>query len=145
MNSLGDGPYTVRSVLGWSICGPLRGGSVDDGQRPSASSCCVPVGLDGKSLLQCKRWKTGPSFLWGPDSEWPLQPNSHQVNDKDPVLKKVVCSSTRKEGNEILNRILSHFPNWFRLQRFVAWMRWTIKGLQRFFSKMVGSDPRTTY
>ena len=109
-----------------------------------ASSSCVSVGLDGKSLLQCKRWKTGPSFLWGPDSEWLLQTNSHQDNDNDPVLKKVVCSSTRKEENEVLNRILSHFPNWFRLQRFVAWMRWTVKGLQRSLSKMVGSDSRTT-
>ena len=101
-------------------------------------------GLDGKALLQCQRWKSGPSFLRGPDSEWPLQPNSHQGNDKDPVLKKVVCSSTRKAGNEILNRILSHFPNWLRLQRFVAWMRWTVKSLQRSLSKMVGSDSQTT-
>ena len=43
-------------------------------------------GLDGKALLQCQRWKSGPGFLWGPDSEWPLQPNSHQVDDKDPEL-----------------------------------------------------------
>ena len=40
-------------------------------------------GLDRKAPLQCQRWKSGPGFLWDPDSEWQLQPNSHQVNDKD--------------------------------------------------------------
>ena len=99
-------------------------------------------GLDGKALLQCQRWKSGPGFLWGPDSEWPLQPNSYQVDDKDPELKKVVCSSARKEGNEILHRILAHFSDWFRLRRFVALMRRAVKGLQHSLSKKVGSDPR---
>ena len=100
-------------------------------------------GLDGKALLQCQRWKSGPGFLWGPDSEWPLQPNSHQVDDKDPELKKIVCSSARKEGNEILHRILAHFSDWFRLRRFVALMCRAVKGLQHSLSKKVGSDPRT--
>ena len=82
-------------------------------------------------------------FSLGPDSEWTLQPNSHQVDDKDPELKKVVCSSARKERNEILHRILAHFSDWFWLQRFVALVSRAVKGLQHSLSKKVGSDPRT--
>ena len=43
VNSLGDGPYAVRSLLGWSINGPLRCVSVEDSQCPSVSSCRVQV------------------------------------------------------------------------------------------------------
>ena len=124
-----------------------RGQSVALRAITTLSSWWRSRGLDGKALLQCQRWKSGSSFLWGPESEWPLQPNSHQVYYKDPELKKVVCLSARKEGNEILNRILSHFPNWFRLQRFVAWIHWTVKGLQRSLNKKVGrsSDNLLSY
>ena len=68
-------------------------------------------GLDGKALLECQRWMSGPIFLVGPDSEWPLQPNSHQFDGNDPELIKAVCSSVRREGNEILHRTLALFSD----------------------------------
>ena len=41
VNSLGDGPYEVRSLLGWSVNGSLRCVSVEDGQCPLVSSWWV--------------------------------------------------------------------------------------------------------
>ena len=41
VNSLGDGPYEVRFLLGWSVNGSLRYVSVEDGQCPLVSSWWV--------------------------------------------------------------------------------------------------------
>ena len=200
VKSLGDGPYAVRSLLGWSIYGPLRGISFDDGQRPSVSSCCVSVvsNVDIKlsrvfnldfsedhvfedeeclSVEDCQflRMTEEGTVIGNRQHEVNLPlltvsvPNSHALAVQQPksmrkrfsydpsfkmknvsfnddlIVKAKKTRFTTFVTNQVaVNRILSHFQDWFSLQSFVAWMLWTVKGLQRSLSKMVGSDPQTT-
>ena len=103
-------------------------------------------GLDGEALLQCRRWKNGPKFLWECEEEWPVQPNSHTVDDKDPEVKQVktACISRKDKTNHILVRILAYFSDWFRLKRFVALLRRAVLGWKHVSSGDIGPDPRTT-
>ena len=52
VNSVGEGPYTVRSRLGWSVNGPLRAGSFVDGENSSVISCRLQVNSSLDSQLQ---------------------------------------------------------------------------------------------
>ena len=52
VNSVGEGPYAVRSCLGWSVNGPLRAGSLVDGENSSVISCRLQVNLSLDSQLQ---------------------------------------------------------------------------------------------
>ena len=52
VNSVGEGPYAVRSCLGWSVNGPLRAGSLVDGENSSVISCRLQVNSSLDSQLQ---------------------------------------------------------------------------------------------
>ena len=52
VNSVGEGPYAVRSRLGWSVNGPLRAGSFVDGENSSVISCQLQVNSSLDSQLQ---------------------------------------------------------------------------------------------
>ena len=52
VNSVGEGPYAVRSRLGWSVNGPLRAGSFVDGENSSVISCRLQVNSSLDSQLQ---------------------------------------------------------------------------------------------
>ena len=52
VNSVGEGPYAVRSCLGWSVNGPLRAGSFVDGKNSSVISCRLQVKSSLDSQLQ---------------------------------------------------------------------------------------------
>lgn len=55
VNSQGDGPYAVRTLLGWVIYGPLRGDNIrDENGRPAAAvnqmSDCKPGRTTGQTV-----------------------------------------------------------------------------------------------
>ena len=46
-------------------------------------------GLTAESLIDGKRWVTGPAFLWQEEDHWPKQPNViEKVEENDPEIKK---------------------------------------------------------
>lgn len=78
----------------------------------------------------------GPDFLWKEESSWPEQQNvARDVPEDDPDVKreaKTAVVTTQPDGeNNVLGRIISYFPSWFRLKKFIAWiLRYRLKLLQ---------------
>ena len=102
-------------------------------------------GLEGEALVACDRWKHGPRFLWESEGHWPSQPKVSTVDGEDPEVKKVQVASVslRKTSTSVLQRVLSHFSDWYRLRRFVALLRRALLGLKHSASHQVGPDPRS--
>ena len=149
VNSLGDGPYAVRSLLGWSINGPLRCVSVEDSQCPSVSSCRVQVVCNLDDQLN--------RFFNLDFSENHVFAEGKGLSVEDRQFLRMTEEGTVfRDGHYEVNLPLQNptvfVPNNRALavqrlksikKRFVALMCRAVKGLQHSLSKKVGSDPRT--
>lgn len=48
-------------------------------------------GMDGRSILEQRKWIQGPDFLWQEEKDWPPQPIvSREAVTDDPEVKKLV-------------------------------------------------------
>ena len=82
-------------------------------------------GMDGRSVLQQRKWMQGPDFLWQNEHEWPQQPITlSEVANDDPEVKKAVNISAVSvdDSMESINKFFEFYSDWHRLKRAVAVM-----------------------
>ena len=81
-------------------------------------------GLTAESLIDGKRWVTGPAFLWQEEDHWPKQPNViEKVEENDPEIKKETkVFSLATTETAPLDRIIQSRSSWYRLKKLVAWI-----------------------
>lgn len=83
-------------------------------------------GLSAEGIINDTKWTLGPDFLKKSEEEWPENPidsSSDQLDDDPEVRKDVTsCTSQVKEDNPT-ERLLSHYSNWYRVRKAVAWYR----------------------
>ena len=84
----------------------------------------VSRGLSANEMLNCKRWKNGPQFLWKPEDCWPTQPSTTlSIGDDDPEVKSnVQAFSVNCQSESTMDEIIKRFSLWQRLKRFIVWM-----------------------
>ncbi len=79
-------------------------------------------GLSVEAFLKANSWLTGPSFLTKPESEWPTIP-SHtlKISDNDLEIKEVSVNAVCADNYDHTSQIFSHYSDWYRLRRAIAW------------------------
>ena len=96
-------------------------------------------GLSAEALVNNKRWREGPDFLWKTEDHWPRLPvPSITVDDDDLELKKEAKTFTTHSSNTAdtpLDRMIERFSSWFKLKKQVAWTL-------RYRSKLVCASRR---
>jgi hypothetical protein len=142
-----EGPYAVRSVLGWTLNGPISEGS------PTKLSCnfvqskpSLEVKLEAQwrhlntklnpaddcsrrlnvEELLSRRWKDGPEFLWEKETLCPEEkklPVSFSLNDRDVEEQSVAktCDIV-KDPEEPVDKFLKKYSSWHKLKKAVAWL-----------------------
>ena len=83
-------------------------------------------GLSVDKFLDCSLWKLGPEFLWGPENQWPRQPDFlSEVTENDPEVKLnkgcFVTKTTLPEGLAFMENTISRHSDWFKLKKTIAW------------------------
>ncbi|XP_030836004.1 uncharacterized protein LOC115921870 [Strongylocentrotus purpuratus] len=119
-----------------------------------ADVCSRGVKVD--QFLAMRFWKEGPEFLQASEDQWPKQPRnaSHDVNNDPEVKKKKMyvtevsevtaseskCMATavsKEEEDDVLERLINHYSDWYHLRKGVAWLL-KLKGLLK--EKMKGQQ-----
>ena len=83
-------------------------------------------GLDAEEMVNSKRWKQGPDFLWQSESTWPNLPsiNSELLDGDKEVKQKVkVFTTTVDEDADWFEKFVERYSCWYRLRKAVAWLR----------------------
>lgn len=81
-------------------------------------------GLSAKKCIECKQWIQGPMFLMNSENDWPAHDIDLRFNQADDQeVKRTVVSYTTNVRNKQspTNQLLSHFSDWLRLKKAVAW------------------------
>ena len=82
--------------------------------------------MGAEKLKTNTRWLTGPEFICLDERCWPQDPTlSYPIKDDDPEVKAVrgtQAFAIDTEQHNAVDKLLSHFSSWFRLQRAVAWI-----------------------
>jgi hypothetical protein len=84
-------------------------------------------GLSTQQMIDRKRWRYGPDFLWKDEEEWPAPPevDSDDLKGESEVKQTlVICSASAKETCEEdpIGRLIRRYSCWFRLRKAVAWL-----------------------
>ena len=81
-------------------------------------------GMNVPDFLTCEQWKSGPEFLWLPESSWPQQPFLGNQHNEDLEFKKatISCSTAVTQQPSLLQDLISRFSCWTKLVRVVAWI-----------------------
>ncbi|XP_041455129.1 uncharacterized protein LOC121407938 [Lytechinus variegatus] len=96
-------------------------------------------GMPASQLKESSRWLNGPEFLQLPQEFWPTFPNEKQgIDDDDPEVKRTkgmhnFASSCDHE--DCIDKLITHFSDWTRLRRAIAWWLRLKKVLQEKVKK----------
>ena len=116
INSSGNGPYAIKTVLGWVVNGPLNGNSgaseeelplammnristIRETSKPSqwrhVGSKDNPAddasrGMKVSDFLNNRRWLGGPTLLWKREQDWPRTVLDVSVDSDDQEVRKEV-------------------------------------------------------
>ncbi|KAK0144647.1 hypothetical protein N1851_016989 [Merluccius polli] len=142
INSRGNGPYAIKTVLGWVVNGPLNGNcgaseeelplamvnrisTIRETSKPSqwrhVGSKDNPAddasrGMKVSDFLNNHRWLGGPTFLWKREEDWPRTVLDVSVDSDDQEVKKEVTVNTISVCD------VAYFSDWRRLKTAVAWI-----------------------
>ena len=100
----------------------------------------ISRGMPAKELKENLRWLKGPEFLQQPEESWPTSPTEKQeISDDDLEVKSVKgiqTFATSSNGEDCIDKLISHYSDWTRLKRGVAWwlklkriLRQKVKGI----------------
>ena len=79
-------------------------------------------GLRVDDTAKSKIWIGGPTFLWGPQSEWPTNPDMDlRIDPKDPEARKSINTAIVQESH-LLDDLILRFSSWVKLKRILAWI-----------------------
>ena len=139
VNSLGDGPYAVHSLLVWSINGPLRCVPVGDSQCPSVSSCRVQVvcnfGWSAEQIFQSRfQWESCICGGIGSLSRGSTVPKNDWRGDSIPwwilwgessfAESHYVCAQQPSIGSSAAEEYKEEIRFWSFLQDEVCQLHW---------------------
>ena len=97
-----DGPYAIRTLLGWVINGPL-GGS-DDCGSDHPSFCANRIAIDHI------------------EETWPTFPVDTSVAVDDPEVKRSLTVNAVLVDTNATSELMTHFSDWQRLKVAVVWL-----------------------
>ena len=106
---------------------PTKSNPADDASR----------GMTANELLRSERWISGPEFLLQTRDKWPkCNVSIAGIPEDDVEVKRLAQSnSVNVKVNDMTSMIFSHFSNWFRLKRAVAWIlrykSWLLEKVKR--------------
>ncbi|XP_041376745.1 uncharacterized protein LOC121389208 [Gigantopelta aegis] len=92
---------------------------------------CASRGLPMKKFLQNILWLNGPSFLSEPESEWPTSVSGLDILPDDDLEVKGVYTNIMQQSTNAMDKLLTHYSEWNKLKRAVAWLLIEIKNLQK--------------
>ena len=81
-------------------------------------------GMKVQEFLLREDWKNGPEFLLHSEEDWPKTNDevTDDVNAPLEIKKNCMMGSTKTGGGECaVNKLISHYSDWTRLRRAVAW------------------------
>ena len=117
----GNGPYGVRTCLGWYVFGRSAVGAGVD------LRCLVNFLRTSEPAQEVKpegltRWLEGPQFLFKEEDNWPDEPEVSESMPETEVKASQICQIkvvvTHESPTEAL---LTHFSSFKRLKKAVAW------------------------
>ena len=90
-------------------------------------------GLDALSMLDKKRWRKGPDFLWQSEDNWPVTPKVPSLQEKDKEVRKEALSRAidAVDQDNPVDRLISRYSSLYRLRKAVAWILRFMKWLQQ--------------
>ena len=149
INSRENGPYAVKTLLGWVINGPLDDSVMTDSngrQNVTVNRISVAkledllvqqynhdfnetlddkeMSMEDKRFIKCSKWIHGPEFLWKSEDEWPQNPvEAMPLSQDDLEVKRctAVYSAVIKTQNNPTWQLLEYFSSWNKLKRAVVW------------------------
>ncbi|KAK0134727.1 hypothetical protein N1851_029616 [Merluccius polli] len=80
-------------------------------------------GLSVQKFLDNRQWICGPEFLWKPMHSWPTEAGNLSLSVDDPEVKglPLVCNAVSQDMPSPTFKLLTHFSDWAKLVRAVAW------------------------
>ena len=85
---------------------------------------CASRGLTAQKLMSHQSWIQAPSFLQGPESQWPDRFHSAGVEEDDVEVRKTVTANLTHitEHANAVNKLFNYYSKWYKLKKAVAWM-----------------------
>ena len=108
---------------------PTQWRYVDSKQNPADDAS---RGLSIHDLIKTCRWKKGPEFLARSEHEWPRNPDSVDLEDEDPEVKKQSNAAKEVSEPEVMSTLFERYSDWTKLWKTVAWIKLAMSGLQEF-------------
>ena len=101
------------------------------------SGYCASRGLSAKAMLEDTNWNHGPDFLWQNEHSWPeiLIDNTRVLDDNSEVKHGITSCITTLKSDSPADRLLSHYSDWNRVRKAVAWY-------QRFVHWLSNKNPK---
>ncbi|KAK3727376.1 hypothetical protein QZH41_006038 [Actinostola sp. cb2023] len=118
----------IERALGilWDVQPDTLGFKIAVKEKPATRRDDTSRGLRAEDLLNSARWKQGPDFLWKSEEHWPQQPELNiTIDDNDSEVKRETKTFTvsSSDSPDVIVRMILHFSSWFKLKRYVAWIR----------------------
>ena len=100
-------------------------------KRNPSDAASRGITVDDKEKVQA--WFDGPGFLWKKDDEWRTREPSTMVLDNDPEVQSTAYLNvtTLHAEENLLDRFLRLFSDWFKMKRILAIMVAFVKKCQR--------------
>lgn len=82
---------------------------------------CASRGASANMFLKNTAWIAGPDFVKQPESTWPDMPDN-TLAAEDPEVRRVAIVNSLSTEEDTVSQLISHFSDWHRLKRSVAWI-----------------------
>ena len=85
----------------------------------------ISRGMPASELKESSRWLQGPEFLQQPEGCWPTGPSERQeISNDDPEVKTTKGMhnfASSSDAEDCIEKLITHYSDWTRLRRAIAW------------------------
>ncbi|KAL4008191.1 hypothetical protein ACER0C_002043 [Sarotherodon galilaeus] len=79
-------------------------------------------GMNTDTFMKCSNWIAGPEFLTKDGKNWPIPPDIKETPKNDVEVKEVMSVDVTKLHENPVNKLISHYSDWYRLKKAVSWI-----------------------